>query len=514
MGAAVVVLTYSALAVSFGYYVKTSVEDSATHQTLEGALLLRQQLESLLNLGIPISQILDFDEQCNALIGRNENFAFAYVTDNHDRVLFRSDAPEYRNFSFAVGEDVLFGQRPALWFRSLVGAHGFIETTLPVSHDENIVGNIHVGIDYGVVVDKLYQVFKYPLILFVILLALSGTAIFIIFENLIGRPLRTLSKSIESFGKKPGPETKKIMTYRKDEFGVIATAFNEMADSIECNIARRQAAEKDLVKLNETLEQRIKARTEQLLESKTLAEQASRAKTEFLSHMSHELRTPLNSIIGYAQAMQHQIKGELSESYCEYANNIATSGDLLLDTVNTILDLAKIEAGRFELNTERLSIEVLIQEALTVLEIQAIDKGLYLRNAAHLAPCLHIDELRVQQAFVNVVGNAIKFTDTGGITIEDEMDDDGYRIIVTDTGIGMDEAQVEKAFKPFAQAHGNSLSRQYAGTGLGLSFSQEIMRLHGGNLTMTSKPGEGTRVCLFFPRIAVEDASPKRALAT
>ncbi|MGB0749886.1 MAG: PAS domain S-box protein [Magnetospiraceae bacterium] len=226
---------------------------------------------------------------------------------------------------------------------------------------------------------------------------------------------------------------------------------------------------------------------------------ASKAKSEFLANMSHELRTPLNSVIGFSELMCFQIKGPLPEAYLEYANLIMQSGRLLLETVNSVLDLAKIEAGKLKLSRDTVHVPEIVEEVLSMLEVLAKGKGINLEyKGTEMAP-LTADPLRVKQTLFNIIGNAIKFTDQGSVSVRSSSDTAGYSIVVSDTGIGMTPKQIEVALKPFGQAHGTSMVRRFQGTGLGLSLSQEIMRLHGGTLTVQSDVDMGTEITLFFP---------------
>ncbi|MCW8917035.1 MAG: PAS domain S-box protein [Magnetovibrio sp.] len=236
-----------------------------------------------------------------------------------------------------------------------------------------------------------------------------------------------------------------------------------------------------------------------LHKAKEQAETATKAKSEFLANMSHELRTPLNSIIGFSEMMHFGIKGPLNDNYTEYAELIMTSGRLLLETVNSILDLAKIEAGKLDLEIAPVFMGDIVDEVITLLQVQANNKSVKLLNNTNELHHLNVDQIRMKQTLINTIGNAIKFTEKGSVTVSNHCDAQGHRIIISDTGIGMTPKQVEEAMKPFGQVHGNSLARRFQGTGLGLSISHEIMKLHGGNLSVESSEGQGTSVILFFP---------------
>lgn len=236
-----------------------------------------------------------------------------------------------------------------------------------------------------------------------------------------------------------------------------------------------------------------------LTESIRRAEEANKSKSEFLANMSHDLRTPLNAILGFSEMMFLETMGSLPGIYKEYAGLIERSGKVLLNAVNSILDLAKIEAGKFELELEDTNIKGLVDEVIAIHKVLADRKNLTLENKTHDMHVLKIDRVRFSQVLSNIIGNAIKFTDRGGVVIENHCEGTSHRIIVTDTGPGMTTEQIAIAMQPFGQVHGHAMARRNAGTGLGLSISERIMHLHGGALTMESTVGKGTSVVLSFP---------------
>ncbi|MEG3617046.1 ATP-binding protein [Magnetovibrio sp. PR-2] len=252
----------------------------------------------------------------------------------------------------------------------------------------------------------------------------------------------------------------------------------------------------------------MRKRTEIALESKTLELQdaiksvnaADKAKSAFLANMSHELRTPLNSIIGFSQLMEYKVYGELSERYHEYTHLISASGQHLLETINQILDLSKIEAGKLELDCRPADINAIITECVDILDALAKDNAVDVITDISEDHEMTIDPLRMKQVMFNIIGNAIKFTHGGTVCITIDSDETAYRINVTDTGVGMTKEQAKIAMQPFQQAHGRAYTRRSGGTGLGLSLAQKIMELHGGTIELSSEVDAGTRVCLVLPR--------------
>ena len=242
------------------------------------------------------------------------------------------------------------------------------------------------------------------------------------------------------------------------------------------------------------------------------AKLANRAKTEFLANMSHELRTPLNAIIGFSQMMSTESLGPIgSPRYREYAGDINGSALHLLNIINEILDLSKIEAGKMEMNEDELDLGAVVADVLRVTRPRALDSDLELRNQATGAlPLLRADRGKIKQILLNALSNAVKFTPPGGkITVDAQLRPDRcLEVSVADTGIGMSPDEIPVAISRFGQVEG-ALSRSYAGAGLGLSIVTSMMALHGGACEIDSKKGAGTVLRLVFPaeRVAAQAKS-------
>ncbi|MEM7725465.1 MAG: PAS domain S-box protein [Cyanobacteria bacterium P01_A01_bin.45] len=236
-----------------------------------------------------------------------------------------------------------------------------------------------------------------------------------------------------------------------------------------------------------------------LRKSKNEAEAGSRAKSEFLATMSHELRTPLNAIMGLSQLLYQEIVGELNDKQREYINCIYDSGEHLLALINDILDLSKVEAGKEELMLCVLSVQDLCNAVISTVRDRAQEKELELTCFIdERAEVCIADERRAKQMLLNLLTNAIKFTNVGSVSLKVRKILSGILFTVTDTGIGIDPDKFSSLFQPFQQLD-SRLNRQYEGTGLGLALTQKLARLHGGEITLESTLGKGSSFTLFLP---------------
>ena len=232
------------------------------------------------------------------------------------------------------------------------------------------------------------------------------------------------------------------------------------------------------------------------------AEEANQAKSVFLANMSHELRTPLNSIIGFSETLKPQLFGPIGiPKYLEYAGDINASGTHLLDVINDILDISRIEAGEMKLSEETVDLPDLVESAITLPGEQTEDKGVILSRVfpGHDV-LLNADPRHIKQIIVNLVSNAVKFTPSEGtISLEIIKDNlDSVSISVRDTGIGISSENIAAVMEPFGQV-ADIYSRSFEGTGLGLPLAKALMELHGGTLHLASLPGQGTTVTTTFP---------------
>jgi len=278
--------------------------------------------------------------------------------------------------------------------------------------------------------------------------------------------------------------------YDQDELGDLTDVFNEMLERVQ----RKDA---QLAKLNADLEDRVADRTCELERALVDANAASRAKSDFLANMSHEIRTPMTAILGFADLLRHD--HDDAEERMRHVQTIQRSGKHLLTLINDILDLSKIEAGKMTAERVRCSPAQILEEVATTMYPLSASKNLHFRVRSHgqIPQQVWTDPTRLRQILVNLVGNAIKFTESGHVDmvvrVESANSPGTPRLVfeVTDSGIGMTETQISRLFDPFTQADA-STTRKFGGTGLGLTISRRLTRLLGGDLTVRSALGIGS----------------------
>ncbi|WP_411819722.1 ATP-binding protein [Hyphococcus formosus] len=300
----------------------------------------------------------------------------------------------------------------------------------------------------------------------------------------------------------PGSRWAHVSRRKTAEGGYVCVASN--VTDLKRRAWAQKKKERELQRTVEDLESSRKELSEALRKyefEKYRAEEASRSKSEFLANMSHELRTPLNAINGFSEVMQSELYGPLGDDkYKEYVTDILSSGRHLLELIDDILDMSKIEAGRLSLEPKRIELERILNESVRLVAKRASDAGVKLTASVAHAPAVWADQRAVKQVVLNLLSNALKFTGRGGeVTLTAEADLDGVTIIVADSGTGIDKEQLRKLGAPFELAESH-FSRSRNGSGLGLALSKSLMEMQGGILALASQPGRGTVACATFPR--------------
>jgi signal transduction histidine kinase len=271
--------------------------------------------------------------------------------------------------------------------------------------------------------------------------------------------------------------------HRKDEIGFLARALRVFRD-------------------NAIEEQRLRV-------AKEGAEAANRTKSEFLANMSHELRTPLNAVIGFSEMIKVEMFGTVGERYRGYATDIFNSGSHLLELINEILDLSKLEAGRFELFEENVDLAEMVEACLHIVETQAQKSKI--RISTTLDPEVRLirgDDRRMRQILINLLSNAVKFTpERGKIHVSSFLKDGDLAIEIRDTGIGIAVEDMAKVMTSFGQVE-SKVSRKYEGSGLGLPLAKHLVELHGGTMTIQSQVDVGTTVTIVLPSDRIVHRAP------
>ncbi|NOX20797.1 MAG: diguanylate cyclase [Nitrospirae bacterium] len=269
-------------------------------------------------------------------------------------------------------------------------------------------------------------------------------------------------------------------------------------------LSELEQAKESLESLNQMLEQKVVERTEALERMNRELEKANQLKSRFIANMSHELRTPLNSIIGFSDILLEETFGSLTDEQKRYIRNIQNSGKHLLELINNVLDLSKIDSGRYELQYETFFVDEVIHEVVETMKPLAESKSLSINiNIDPEIDTLTADRVKIKQVLYNLISNAIKFTPEGGsilITAQREKinDEDAVRFAVKDTGVGIPPDDIDRIFDEFEQID-TSLSRQYGGVGLGLALSKRLVELHGGRISVESTLGKGSTFYFSIP---------------
>jgi len=376
-----------------------------------------------------------------------------------------------------------------------------------VVRNNQMIGKIQLGFSLHDLQMKVRQARRTAALVSLAVL-IAGLLVVFGISLMITNPLRHLSETAEKIAR--GDKSRRSQINSQDEVGQLSRSFDTMVDRLE-------AARRELEQLNLSLEMRVLERTkdlrneiqerkmieQELLIEKDRAQAANVAKSEFLASMSHELRTPLNAIIGFSQVLGDRLFGDLNDKQIEYIKDIEAGGEHLLGLINDILDLAKIEAGKMELELSPVEIKDLLEHCFVMIKEKCIKR----RIALELVTAENVNGLQVsadarklKQVMYNLLSNASKFTPAGGrILVEAKADEKAATISVQDTGIGIEPGLLEKIFEEFFQVEGGTKDKT-PGTGLGLSLARKLVELHGGRIWAESQGlGSGSRFSFEIP---------------
>lgn len=308
------------------------------------------------------------------------------------------------------------------------------------------------------------------------------------------KPVARLARLAQAVAR--GDFTQRVSIRSRDELGELSRSVNRMTESLEIQSEDLKGKVDELEMVNSD----IQVRELELQATNRQLEKANRLKSQFLATMSHELRTPLNSIIGFSELLEDETYGILNNRQMKYIGNIVVSSKHLLQLINDILDLAKVESGTVGIHPERLSLSDAMSVVKNVVEPLAAKKDISLSVELHdNIDTITADPARLKQILYNLLSNAIKFTPSGGkVTIAASTYKEGIEISVADTGIGIVEKDQQRIFSEFLQVEG-TYARKYEGTGLGLALTRKLVELHGGRIWVESYPGMGSRFTFTLP---------------
>lgn len=478
-------LVLAVVLVTFGYTQQRSLlVDSERRVGLTLIRSVSNTINSVRAFIQNLSDISELDTRLAELVDLNTNIDFITITDADGSIIFHSNldhkgsvVPELAGLpSDTTLQKTVPGYSEVFITSSSFDGDGLLASP----HYQIIVASAAAPFTNRLMADVLSSV------MVTVLFALVAAIIIIyVLQHYLVRPVEMLTHASEAI--EAGDLTQQVSVNQDNEIGRLALSFNRMTQQ--------------LATLINTLEERVQERTRELEVARDQAEQASRAKSDFLSNMSHELRTPLNMVIGYTSSMLTMPKMynnvALPEIYRTDVELIRDSGKHLLALINDILDLSKVEAGKLQLNFSAVDLNTSFDGVIAVTLGLIGDKPLQLQqNYPENLPKVWADSIRVRQILLNLLSNAVKYSETGSVTLTGEVRDNRVYISVTDTGFGIPESALSTIFDRFEQIQNNT---EVQGTGLGLDISQRLAQLHGTEITIQSTLGVGSTFSFSLP---------------
>jgi signal transduction histidine kinase/DNA-binding response OmpR family regulator len=391
------------------------------------------------------------------------------------------------------------GQTQIYWFRN-----GHLGLARSIIFEGKPTGIVYISSDLGAMTDRLKS---YAVIIVVVFLASLVVALLIsrISQRVISEPVMQLAQTVRIVSQDKNYSLRATTNLNRDEVSTLIESVNEMLEQIQ----QRDGA---LQRAHDELEQRIRERTTQLaVANKELdlrnreVERATQMKSKFLASMSHELRTPLNAIVGFSDLLAEGTPGQLNDKQKRFVNHIKQGSTHLLQLINDILDLSKIEAGQLELRSEEFLVKDALPEVLSTIQPLAMAKNIRIEQKVESKSLVKADRVRFKQILYNLLSNAVKFTPKDGLVSIESVDHwDFVRVSVTDTGIGIRPEDQKVVFEEFRQIEGSADHAQ-EGTGLGLAITKRLVEQQGGQISVESELGKGSR--FTFTLLAAEPTS-------
>jgi signal transduction histidine kinase/CheY-like chemotaxis protein len=365
-----------------------------------------------------------------------------------------------------------------------------------------VLGGIIVKLDAERTYAQVTAQRNRTIMIVVFLIPVAIILVYLMVNKLVRRPIESLAEKAKRFAE--GDISATVQVETEDEIGILGKTFNYMVESVS---SFSKKLEEEIQRKTLLLNERTKLMI--LLEraNKELRE-LDKLKSTFLANMSHELRTPMNAIIGYTDLLIDGVDGPINEDQGKSLKKVAVNARHLLQLINDVLDISKIEAGKMKISPKELDLKWVVESVLPTFEPQLKLKGLTLAvDIPEGLPLVYGDEDRIKEILINLLSNAVKFTQKGGITVSARISERGVKpgeqplfaeVCVEDTGIGIKEEDISKIFDKFVQVDLTTI-RQYEGTGLGLSIARGLVSLHKGIIWVTSKYGEGSKFCFTLP---------------
>jgi signal transduction histidine kinase/CheY-like chemotaxis protein len=440
------------------------------------------------------------------------NQEIIYSTHEDKRMTMVADSIHNKDALQTLNEVLKTGIEPQKLFEDKTSGEKYIISFYPLLNQKDcyhchgssrkILGSMIVRVGAERVYSTVAAQRNRTLILTLFGISLVMIMVYLIVNRFIRRPVEGLAEKSKRFAE--GDMSASVDVRTDDEIGVLGKTFNYMVERVSSSSKRlEEEIERKTALLNE------RTRLLELLEraNRDLRE-LDRLKSTFLANMSHELRTPMNAIIGYTELLIDRVDGAINEEQEKSLKKVATNARHLLQLINDVLDISKIESGKIELEIKELDLRWLIESVIPTFEPLIKQKGLTITiNIDEGLPFIFGDEERIKQILINLLSNAVKFTHQGGIIISAKVSKRGVEpgetpifveICVEDTGIGIKEEDIGRIFDKFVQVDLTTV-RQYEGTGLGLSITRGLVSMHKGMIWVTSKYGEGSRFCFTLP---------------
>ncbi|MEN8154435.1 MAG: ATP-binding protein [Acidobacteriota bacterium] len=436
----------------------------------------------------PALHFLDKDAAENVMLSleTQKYIVNAWIFDEKDILFAKYNKEGYSEFSYPFYENAITKTKSE-----------FMIIAKQIKDSGELLGTLFLRID----ITYKWVIIKKNIIVAAFLLFVGMIVAFFLSMNTQKRISEPILKLVEVAKNVTvsGDFSTRVHNESTDEIGVLYKGFNKLMGRLQLQERKRDEFENELKKHKERLEEIVEARTAELEKARDQAEEADKLKSAFLASMSHELRTPLNSIIGFTGIILQKLSGPLNSEQEKQLNMVKNSSHHLLSLINDVLDISKIESGRLKVDREDFDLGKLINNTIIELKPLAAKKGLYLNiNIDNSIGKINSDPRRVKQIIINLVNNAIKFTEEGGVTINCRVENKKIVIDVCDSGIGIKKGDIKYLFETFRQLDGG-LSRIKEGTGLGLAISRRLAQLLNGGITVKSKFGSGSTFTVFFP---------------